>query len=176
MHPPLSHLPTIEGPVVTLRPPGAGEIAELASEFASDPETSPWWGDDASTVMEWFDDPDYHVLVIEAEGKASGVIAFEEQLDPGYHAASIDIGLLAGNVGRGVGTSALKALARWLVGERGHHRLTIDPAVANQRAIHVYEKVGFRPIGVARSYELGPDGAWHDNLLMDMLAEELAPE
>ncbi len=174
MHPPLNHLPTIEGPV-TLRPPASGEIAKLASALASDPEAGPWWGDDANTIMEWFDDPDYHVLVIDVDDRAAGVIAFEEQLDPSYHAASIDIGLLAGNVGRGVGTSALKVLAGWLVGERGHHRLTIDPATTNQRAIHVYEKVGFRPIGVARNYELGPDGVWHDNLLMDMLAEELAP-
>jgi aminoglycoside 6'-N-acetyltransferase len=175
MHPQLNHLPTIMGPVVTLRPPAPGELVELATALASDSEASPWWGDNAETVMQWFDDPDYHVLVIETQGSAAGVIAFEEQLDPSYHAASIDIGLLATSVGRGVGTSALKALARWLIRERGHHRLTIDPATTNERAIHVYTKVGFRPIGVARNYELGPDGTWHDNLLMDMLAEELAP-
>ncbi len=26
-----------------------------------------------------------------------------------------------------------------------------------------------------RRYELGPDGTWHDGLLMDMLAEEFIP-
>ena len=29
-------------------------------------------------------------------------------------------------------------------------------------------------LGVLRHYELGPDGAWRDGLLMDLLAEELA--
>ena len=54
----------------------------------------------------------------------------------------------------------------------GHHRLTIDPAVANERAIRCYEAVGFRRVGMMRRYERGEDGAWHDGLLMDLLAED----
>ena len=56
---------------------------------------------------------------------------------------------------------------------RGHHRLTIDPAASNDRAIGVYERVGFRRVGVMRNYERGQGGAFHDGLLMDMLAGEL---
>lgn len=63
-------------------------------------------------------------------------------------------------------------LARYLFDERGHHRLTIDPAAANARAIRAYERVGFRPVGVMREYERGPDGVWRDGLLMDLLASE----
>jgi hypothetical protein len=33
--------------------------------------------------------------------------------------------------------------------------------------------VGLRPVGVMREYERGPDGSWHDGLLMDPLAREL---
>ena len=66
-------------------------------------------------------------------------------------------------------------LLRYLIDERGHHRVTIDPAVANARAIHVYERVGFRRVGVMRKYERSSaDGTWHDNLLMDLLAEDAA--
>jgi aminoglycoside 6'-N-acetyltransferase len=36
--------------------------------------------------------------------------------------------------------------------------------------------VGFRPVGITRRSERGPDGRWHDGLLMDLLAEELAAE
>ena len=64
-------------------------------------------------------------------------------------------------------------LARYLIQERGHHRLTIDPAVDNAAAIRAYEKVGFRAVGVMRSYERGPDGTFHDGLLMELLAGEL---
>ena len=64
-------------------------------------------------------------------------------------------------------------LARYLIDERGHHRLVIDPAVENERAIHAYEKVGFKRVGVLRRYEKDADGEWRDGLLMDLLAEEL---
>jgi aminoglycoside 6'-N-acetyltransferase len=61
-----------------------------------------------------------------------------------------------------------------LVEERGHHRITIDPAVDNVAAIRAYEKVGFKPVGVMRRYERDVDGdGWHDGLLMELLAGEL---
>jgi aminoglycoside 6'-N-acetyltransferase len=75
--------------------------------------------------------------------------------------------------GQGLGTEAIRVLARHLFTDRGHHRLSIDPAAHNQAAIRAYERVGFRRVGVLRRYELGPDGTWHDGLLMDMLAEDL---
>ena len=54
-----------------------------------------------------------------------------------------------------------------------YRRLVIDPAADNAAAIRCYRKVGFRPVGIMRQYERGPDGSWHDGLLMDLLAEEL---
>jgi aminoglycoside 6'-N-acetyltransferase len=92
-----------------------------------------------------------------------------------YRHAGIDIFVASRQHNRGVGTEAVWLLARFLCEQRGHHRLTIDPAAANQRAIRCYEKVGFRPVGVMRAYERGPDGDFHDGLLMDLLREELAP-
>jgi aminoglycoside 6'-N-acetyltransferase len=76
-------------------------------------------------------------------------------------------------VGKGLGSDTLRTLARYLFEDRGHHRLTIDPALTNERAIGAYKKVGFKPIGIAREYEMGADGTFHDNLLMDMLVGEL---
>ena len=40
-------------------------------------------------------------------------------------------------------------------------------------AIATYRRVGFRPVGIMRRYERGPDGTFHDGLLMDMLEGEL---
>jgi aminoglycoside 6'-N-acetyltransferase len=54
-----------------------------------------------------------------------------------------------------------------------HHRITIDPAAANSRAIRCYEKAGFRPVGVMRQYERGADGQFHDGLMMDLLRGDL---
>jgi aminoglycoside 6'-N-acetyltransferase len=75
--------------------------------------------------------------------------------------------------GRGLGADAVRRLARHLFEDRGHHRITIDPAAHNERAIRAYRRVGFRPVGVMRRYERGGDGTWHDGLLMDLLPEEL---
>ncbi|GFE17084.1 hypothetical protein Sgleb_51310 [Streptomyces glebosus] len=76
--------------------------------------------------------------------------------------------------GQGLGTDAVRTLAHWLIHERGHHRLTVDPAAANTAAIRSYRKVGFKPVGIMRAY--GRDyrtGGWADGLLMDLLADEL---
>ena len=49
----------------------------------------------------------------------------------------------------------------------------LDPAV-HGRGIG-RDAVGYRPVGVLRRYERDVDGTgWHDGLLMDLLAEELA--
>jgi aminoglycoside 6'-N-acetyltransferase len=45
--------------------------------------------------------------------------------------------------------------------------------VHNERAIRCYTAVGFQPVGVLRAYERTGDGPWHDNLLMDLLADDL---
>ena len=73
--------------------------------------------------------------------------------------------------GQGLGPEAISVL-RYLFEERGYHRLTIDPAVENERAVRAYERVGFRRVGIMRQYERGRDGTWHDSLLMDLLASE----
>jgi len=65
------------------------------------------------------------------------------------------------------------AVARRLIEEDGHHRITIDPAADNEHAISAYEKVGFRRVGTMRRYQRMSDGTWIDGLLMELLADEL---
>ena len=129
--------------------------------------SSEWWGYDSSLDV---DDP---AFVIEVGGERAGWLGFYEEEEPDYRHASVDIVLAPAFCDRGLGPEALKAAIGWLASERGHRRFTIDPAAHNARAIAAYEKVGFRPVGVMRKYERGPDGTWHDNLLMDLLPEEL---
>jgi RimJ/RimL family protein N-acetyltransferase len=92
---------------------------------------------------------------------------------PDYRHAGIDLFLASDHQGRGLGPEEIHLVAPYLFEVRGHHRLTIDPAAENLRAIHAYERVGFRPGGIMRQYERGRDGTWHDGLLMDLLVGEL---
>jgi aminoglycoside 6'-N-acetyltransferase len=127
------------------------------------------------TVNELFEPgEDEAVFAIVAGGAIVGAIQYGEENEPDYRHASIDVFLDTAWHGQGLGTDAVRALARHLIRERGHHRLTIDPAADNERAIRAYRRAGFRPVGVMRDYERGPDGTWHDGLLMELLATDLA--
>jgi aminoglycoside 6'-N-acetyltransferase len=110
---------------------------------------------------------------IEVDGALVGCVQTVEEDEPDYRHAAIDLFLDTDHQGRGLGPEAIRLVARYLFEVRGHHRLTIDPAAANTRAMAAYQRVGFRPVGVMRKYERGPDGTWHDGLLMDLLAGEL---
>ena len=69
---------------------------------------------------------------------------------------AIDLFLTTDVQGQGIGPDAIRTVARYLIDVRGHHRLTIDPSAANERAIHAYSKLGFRPVGVQRAVRARP--------------------
>ncbi|HLY13287.1 MAG TPA: GNAT family protein [Candidatus Limnocylindrales bacterium] len=164
----------LDGDLVRLRPVAAGDHARL-DEILAEPSVARWWtaASEAGPAADWLAGEESIHLVIEAGGLVVGSLQVEEELDPDYEFASIDLFLADAAQGRGLGPDAIRTIARYLIEVRGHHRLTIDPNVANERAIKAYTKVGFRPVGVMRAYERNADGTWHDNLLLDLLAGEL---
>lgn len=166
----------LRGRTVTLRPATDADVAALAAIRAT-PEVRRWWrgGDDlAGAVRADLADDSLAIFVIEHEGRLVGAIQWYAETDPDYRHASLDVFLDPEVRGAGLGGDAILTLARHLADEYGHHRFTIDPAAANTAAIRAYAKVGFRPVGIMRRYERGADGRWHDALLMDLLADDLA--
>lgn len=159
---------------VVLRPVAAADLPWLRS-VVTDPAVAAFWdqGDAGAWVDDLLDDDEVAPYVVEADGQPVGYVQWGEEVDPGYRSASIDLFLVAAARGRGLGREVVRTLARWLIDQRGHHRIEIDPAAHNTRAIRCYEAVGFRRIGVARRRERAADGTWHDSLLMDLLAEDL---
>ena len=117
---------------------------------------------------------------VQVAGTRSDLILrpLEERGAAKYRHASIDIFLDPALHGRGLGTRAIELLVTHLVEERGHHRITIDPAAENAQAIRAYEKAGFTAVGVMRAYERDmTTGEWHDGLLMEWVgAPEGAPK
>jgi aminoglycoside 6'-N-acetyltransferase len=157
-----------------LRPLSAEDVAVVA-EIQSQPSVSRWWGepDEDDLRKQAAGESEETSFAITVDGRVAGLIQYLEEADPMYRHAGMDLFLAQEYQGQGLGTDAVRTLARYLVEKRGHHRLTIDPAADNQPAIRAYEKVGFRRVGVMRRYERTPDGKWRDGLLMDLLAEEL---
>ena len=141
----------------------------------STPEVRGRWGDEAASDGWPFDDPSAARFAVVEDGVVVGMVQYGEEDEPAYRHASIDIFLDPRVHGRGVGRDAVRTLAGHLVHDRGHHRLVIDPAADNEAAVRCYAAVGFRPVGVMRRYERDVGGTgWHDGLLMDLLADELA--
>ena len=163
-----------DDPRFRLRPIEVDDRGALA-EILAEPEVARWWvhEDVVTAVADLYDDADEVRLVIEVGSEVAGLIQYSEENEPDYRHAGIDLFLATEWQGRGIGPDAIRIVARHLFEEHGHHRLTIDPAVANERAIRAYEKVGFRRVGVMRRYERGSDGVSHDGLLMDLLRDEL---
>ena len=154
---------------MVLRPIAPGDERELL-RIHHTPEVARWWGP-PDPGFPWDDEPDTTRLTIEVDGAVAGMIQFSEELTPRYRHAGIDLFLDPALRGRGLGPEAIRRVVRHLVDERGHHRITIDPAADNAAAIRAYEKVGFEVVGVMRRYERDVDGdGWHDGLLMELIA------
>jgi aminoglycoside 6'-N-acetyltransferase len=151
-----------------LEPRHAADLRRIRLE----PEVARWW-DELEDDFPLADEPDVTRFAIEVDGAVAGMVQYAEELEPKYRHASIDIFLDPAFHGRGLGTEAVRRVVRLLIDERGHHRITIDPAAENAAAIRAYEKVGFRPVGIMRGYErdVGGDG-FHDGVLMELLAGE----
>ena len=153
------------GPDLTLRPLADADLPELERIIAT-PAVARWWDDGAP-----WEEPDATMLTIVVDGEIAGLIQYSEELDRKYRHASIDIFVDPARHNRGVGSRAIAQLVRHLVEDRGHHRITIDPAAHNAQAIRAYKKVGFRAVGVMRRYERDmATGQWHDGLLMELIA------
>jgi aminoglycoside 6'-N-acetyltransferase len=158
--------------MLVLRPLTPEDTPELRRIIAT-PEVARWW-DPPEDDFPHADDPDATRFAIEVDGAVAGMIQYGEELQPKYRHASIDLFLDPAVHGRGIGSEAVRRVIRLLIDERGHHRITIDPAAENAAAIRAYEKAGFRRVGVMRRYERDADGrGWHDGVLMDLLAEDV---
>ncbi|WP_374216162.1 GNAT family N-acetyltransferase [Frankia sp. R82] len=162
---------------------GREDEVEALLAILAEPSVTAWWGTppavenlrrDLLADRDPVTDADPVLLVVTVAGVVAGGIQYDEDNDPQYRQASIDVFLGSAFQGRGLGTRAVTLVARFLFEDRGHHRVTIDPAAANAPAIRSYTKVGFRPVGIMREYELGPDGVRRDGLLMDLLRTDLA--
>jgi aminoglycoside 6'-N-acetyltransferase len=164
--------PELRGRAVDLRPV-ADEDVPLLLEILDEPDVARWW---RRSEWERVDERDAVTFAIALDVVVVGCIQYDEETDPDYFSAAVDIFVSSAVLGRGVGSDALRTLISWLIDVRGHHRLTVDPAAANARAIHVYDKLGFRPVGVLRLYERVAGGSWRDALLMELLATEFVRE
>ena len=133
------------------------------------PDVAQWW-DFPEPGFPMHDEPESTRFTIRCGGEIAGLVQYGEENEPKYRSASIDIFLGPAFHGRGIGTRAVRMVLDILIRERGHHRVTIDPAAHNHAAIRCYEKAGFQSVGILRLAERDSDGnGWHDALMMELV-------
>jgi len=146
---------------LALRPFESADDEALRGLFA-EPEVKRWWPDGSY-------DRD-NGWVVEIAGEVAGWVQYTEESDQWYPSVALDIALTTSLHGAGYGRRVLRLAIDHFVA-KGHHRFTIDPNAANERAIRSYAAVGFEPVGVLRAYERNPGGGWNDALLMDLIVD-----
>lgn len=73
--------------------------------------------------------------------------------------------------GKGYGTEACRALCRYGFERLNLHRIHLYTPAYNERAVALYEKVGFKTEGVLRE-EVFQEGQYHDAVVMGILRNE----
>lgn len=73
--------------------------------------------------------------------------------------------------GQGYGTEALKLLLDYAFLEMNLHRVSLRVFAFNEKAIKLYQKIGFKQEGISRQC-IFRDGGWHDMIQMGILQHE----
>jgi diamine N-acetyltransferase len=108
---------------------------------------------------------------VDFEGKHVGGAGFN-QIQPRHRSA--EVGLFIGVPGlwdRGLGSDVIRTLLRYGFQQLNLHRIYLRVFAGNQRAVHLYEKLGFQHEGLWRQAEFR-NGRYHDILWMSLLRNE----
>ncbi|MBB4939342.1 RimJ/RimL family protein N-acetyltransferase [Streptosporangium album] len=174
--------PTLPGERVTLRPVGPEHVEGLW-ELVNDPETIRLTGShgkiDYEAARIWYgsrgdhdDRLDLAICAADHDAYVGEVVLNE--LDTYNLSCNLRIALLGPRAfGRGYGTEAIRLVLDHVFTTTELHRVGLEVFDFNDRAVHVYRKVGFVEEGVRRD-ALRQDGRWHDSIIMSVLAPDWA--
>ena len=117
-------------------------------------------------------DPDrYDFIIISPDNHIIGESVLNE-IDEDLRCANFRIGLFHNTgYGKGIGSWAIEKTLEFAFEELRLHRVELDVFSFNTRAIHTYEKMGFRHEGVLRDAIKTNDG-YADDVSMAILEDE----
>jgi RimJ/RimL family protein N-acetyltransferase len=175
--------PALRGDKVSLRPVRPGDD-RLIFKWLNDPEVMRYWAGVTDTVDDakaagWVErflgrDRNIAAAIIEVPPSPIGFIEIGGEPEDANYAHKVELDICIGEPGqwgRGYGSDALITLLRWFFTSTPVRRVFLQPRVVNQRAVHVYEKVGFKREGVLEKGEM-IDGELFDNVMMAAIRDE----
>jgi RimJ/RimL family protein N-acetyltransferase len=111
------------------------------------------------------------VLVAEHEHELVGFLGcFGGGLQRNRHCAYLVIGILQAHAGQGLGAQFFEAIEAWAL-THDIHRLELTVMTHNDRAVHLYRKMGFETEGI-RKNALKIDGTYVDEYYMAKLLNQ----
>lgn len=119
-------------------------------------------------VERTLNDPNRYTRAITEDGKFLGEVVLT--INPHNRSAGLRIAMWDG-FGKGFGTAAIRHVLDHAFGELDLHRVDLEVYEFNERAIHVYSKLGFREEGRLRDALLW-DGVFHDAIVMSILSTD----
>lgn len=157
----------------------------LIRKWINSPEVAKYWyGRDKPRTLEWLrqhftsiahDTNPSQSWLIEVEGAPIGYTYNTRYVhDDDEFSGRVELDILIGETakwGKGFGTDALKTLVKYVFMHLNAERVFLTPRIGNKRAIHVYEKAGFRREGILRHFEKF-EGKWVDCVMMSILRSE----
>lgn len=130
----------------------------------------------------WIDDitsPNYEHTVFAVDALDDGAhIGTVELRTSRPESRDANLGIMIGDKtrwDRGYGTDAMRTLCRYGFNEMNLHRIELDVFDGNDRAVKVYERIGFKAAGRRRD-AVFQRGRYHDELMMDLLEGEMRDE
>lgn len=173
-----------KGEKVTLRSITTKDYPAIHS-WINHPEVAKYWyGKDKPRTLAWFEQHIRSIAndtnpcqswMIEVEGTPIGFMYNTQYIhDDGEFTGRVELDILIGDTtrwGKGYGTDALVTLMQYVFSEQRAERIFLTPRIINKRAIHVYEKAGFKKEGVLRHFEKF-EGEWVDCIMMSILSDE----
>ena len=127
----------VRGRLTALRPAGAEDVDRLVAWHA-DPEVARFWDDETfgrAEMEERLAREDVEAWIVEEAGKPIGYLQ--------VHPEGLDMFLIPGARGRGLGPDAARAMTEHLLHERGRERVTVDPYAWNEGAVRAWQRAGF---------------------------------
>lgn len=110
-------------------------------------------------------------IVETATGRYLGQTGLHQLHDRSKVARLACIIALRGDMGRGYGSAAIRAVLDHAFGPLGLHKVWLMVFATNARGRRIYGRVGFVEEGVLRE-EYFHQGGWHDMVRMSLLARE----
>jgi len=177
----------IHGAATSLRPV-LTEDARHIRAWLNNPDVMRFWGGMSETVSDeqaaswvagYIPPGDQEAcVVIEACRVPIGFILLACETGDANYRHKVELDICIGEPSRwdsGLGTDALTALLRWLFTSTDIVRVFLQPRAVNTRAVHVYDKVGFKKEGMVRKGEM-IDDILYDCVMMGALRDEWLAE